>query len=429
MSDIQKLNTDESSVIKFGFTVLFVVFVFIGGWMAIAPLSNSAVAVGKVSADLEKKVIQHLEGGIVKHIYVQDGSIVKEGDSLIKLDEVQIKAELNIFKTQYEDNLAIIARLEAQRNDDKEVTFPPELTDLNQIKDQNNIFYSAKKSLDDEKKISLKRIQQLEQQILGLESLNASKLKKEQSLKEEINEWNILYEQKLVDKIKIRDLERELNNLSAEIATVITDIAKTKEQIAEIQTQQLLAEKEFKNKILELIVQTKAALSDLKLKITAKESTLNRLIINAPISGKIVGLHLHTEGAVIKPGENILQIVPENSALIVSAQVNVTDIDKVKVGLLSDIRFSAFNTQKVQSIEGEVIHVSADRFLDEVSKQPYYEAKIKVTLKGEEELKKHKLELVAGMPAEVMIKTGTRTMLSYLIKPFANMLSRGFNEE
>lgn len=420
---------DDSKVIAFGLGVLIVVFVIFGGWMAFAPLKSSSVAVGKVSADSEKKVVQHFQGGTISKIFVEEGNIVKKDQVLIKLDDLQAKAELNAYKRQYMDSLASFARLVAQRDDLKLINFPDEVDDKNIIQDQENIFFTTTKSLKDQKEISEQRVTQLQNQISGLKSLTEVRKNRIISLNEELKEWEILYAQKLVDKIKIRDIKREINSIEGEIASNKADIAKLSEQINEIRTQQLLTEKEYRNQVLDQIVQVKNNMSELRSKISALKDVTEKSEIKAPSSGIVVGLTAHTEGAVIRPGDNILQIVPENSDLIVVAQVHINDIDKVAVGLLADIRFSAFNLKKAHVIEGEVIYVSADRFTDEATGEPYYEAKIKVTKNGLKQLKEYGFKLLPGMPAEVMINIGTRTPLSYFIKPFTDMLSRGFNEE
>ncbi len=426
---ISRPSDDASKVITFGMSVIIIVFVIFGGWMAIAPLSTFAVAAGQVSADLEKKVIQHLEGGIVEKIYVKDGDKVKKGEKLLKLDELQIKASLEIFQSQLQDALAVYARTKALEENAAKVIFPDELTNdavkLNQI----NIFETQKKSLNDEKAISKNRIIQSQNQIDGIISVLNSKTQRLDSITEEIKEWEELLKQQLVDKIKIRDLKREKNQLIGDIANLNSEVAKTKEQIEEIKLQQLLREKDFKKTNLDQMVQAKSQVEDLKSKIEATKDRLTRTDIIAPIDGTVVGLKIHTEGAVIKPGDPILEVVPDNSKLLVIAKVQVTDIDKVKVGLLADIRFSAFNTKTAHVIEGKVIHVSADSFSDDQSQTNFYEAKIEVTKKGMEDLKGYGFILVSGMPAEVMINIGERTALSYFVKPFMDMLSRGFNEE
>lgn len=429
MKNTQIPNYDDSKVIKFGLATIFLVFVIIGGWMALAPLSSSAVAAGTVSADSEKKVVQHFQGGTIAKIFVSEGDVVKKDQILIKLDDVQAKAQLDSTKRQYLDSLATYSRLIAQRDELNTITFPIEIIDNNIIQDQQNIFNTTIKTLKDQKEISEQRVTQLENQISGLKSLIDVKKNRIISLNDELKEWEILFAKQLVDKIKIRDIKRDINALEGDIASSRADIAKLGEQINEIKTQQLLSEKEYRNKVLDQIVQVKNNSVDLSSKISALTDIIEKSEIKAPTSGVVTGLIAHTEGSVIKPGDVILQIVPEDSDLIVVAQVHINDIDKVTTGLLADIRFSAFNLKKANVIEGKVIYVSADRFTNESTKEPYYEAKIKVTQKGAEELKGYGFKLVPGMPAEVMINIGTRTFLSYLVKPFTDMLSRGFNEE
>lgn len=432
METKQKLRApshDDSLIIKFGLTVLITVFVLFGGWAAFAPLAGSAVALGKVSADLNKKTLQHLEGGIIENILVKDGDHVKKGDLLIKLSEVQLHAQLNIFNAQYQDTLALHARLVAQRDELERIEFPSELTNLSILKEQKNIFYQTKQRLEDEKAITQNRIVQNENQIEGLESVITARRAKLASIVEEISEWQKLYDERLVDKIKIRELTRERDQIEGDIAQTQSEIAKVLENISELKTQLLLSEKDYKTKLLERLVEAKSTLADLESKITAIKDTIRRTSIVAPIDGTIVGLGFHTIGGVIPASTKILEVVPDNAALLIVARVQPSDIDKVKEGLHADIRFSAFNTRTSNVIDGVVIHVSADSFSDERTGEGYYEAKIKVTPSGEEQLKEYGFELVAGMPADVMILIENRTLLSYLVKPFTEMLGKSFNEE
>lgn len=420
---------DDSRIITFGLGVVFVVFVLIGGWMGFAPLASSSVAVGKVSADSDKKTIQHLEGGKVTAIYVKDGDKVKKGQVLLKLRDVQIKAQLDILNAQYQDAIALYARLEAQRDAKDIISFSSELTDENARKDQENIFVTTAKTIRDEKTISQNRIFQLKNQINGLKSLKMSKKQRLESITEEKLEWEDLFKQRLVDKQRIRELKRENLTIMGDLANTESEIAKLKEQISETKNQQLLREKEFKKDVLQRYVEAKSIISDLKSKIIANQDTLDRTSIVSPIDGTVVGFSMHTVGGVVSPGKVILEIVPNNSKLLVIAQVQTTDIDKVRVGLVADIIFSAFNLKKVHVIQGKVIHVSADSFVDEVSGIPYYEAKIEVIPEGVKVLNENKFVLVSGMPAQLMIQLGDRTALSYLVKPFTEMLSRSLNEE
>jgi epimerase transport system membrane fusion protein len=432
MSENRKIkmpSTNDSKVINFGLGVIFVLFAVFGGWMAFAPLAESSVAIGKVSADLDKKTLQHLEGGVIENIYVKDGDEVKKGDLLLKLKDIHIQSQLDIFKTQYDDAQALYARLVAQRDGLGNIVYPVELINEGIKKEQNNIFYATKKSKEDEKEISQNRVVQLENQINGLKSLMEAKKSRLKSISEEILEWEKLFKEQLVDKLKIRDLNRERNTIEGDISQTSSEIAKLNEAINEARNQQLLREKEFTKETLNDLVKAKSMIFDLQSKISSVEDTLLRTNIVAPIDGTVVGLNLHTVGGVVAPGRDILKIIPQRSKLVVIAQVQISDIDKVKVGLMADIRFSAFNTRNTHVIEGRVEHVAADSFIDEKSGAPYYEAKIEVTKEGEKQISEYGFELVSGMPAEVMIKISDRTVLNYLIKPLTDMVSRGFNEE
>ena len=294
---------------------------------------------------------------------------------------------------------------------------------------QRNIFKTILKTQKDETMITKNRTVQLENQIDGLKSLINSKNKRLASIDEEIVEWERLFKEKLVDKIRIRELNREKNMVDGDLANTTSEIAKIKEQISEVDTQQLLREKEFEKDTLLRLVEVKSKVADLKLRIIATKDTLQRTEIISPIDGTIVGLDLHTIGGIVAPAQPILELIPNDSKLLVIAQVQTTDIDKVKVGLVADIMFSAFNLKQVNVIQGKVINVSADSFIDKVSGFPYYEAKIEVTSEGEKTLDDNNFILVSGMPAQVMINLGDRTALSYLIKPFKEMFQKGFNEE
>ena len=420
---------DDSKIIAVGLSIIFVVFVLFGGWMAYAPLASSSVAPGIISADLEKKTVQHLEGGKVAKIYVQNGDEVKKGQTLIKLRDVQIVAQLDIYKDQYQDALALYARLQAHIDHKDTIDFPKELTDEKSIKDQQNIFDTTNRTIENEKRITQNKIIQIQNQIEGTESVLASKEARVASISEEILEWEELYKEKLVDKQRIRELKRDKGRLEGEIASSKSQIAKLHEQISEIESQQALKEKEFNKETLQQYVKVKATLSDLKSKIVANEDTLKRTKIVAPIDGTVVGLTMHTVGGVIQRGEPILEIIPKDSKLLAIVKVQTTDIDKVRPGLLADITLPAFNLKQIHIIQGRVIYVSADIYTDEHTGQQYYEAKIEITPEGMKTLKENDFFLVPGMPAQAMIQLGDRTALSYLVKPFVDMILRGFNEE
>ena len=434
--EFSKPESNDKNTIRFGLGVLIVVFFLLGGWMALAPLASSAVSVGMVSADINKKTVQHLEGGIIDEILVKNGDFVKEGQVLLKFQNTNASAQLDIFKSQYIEALVLESRLESQIADLDEIKFSDELKTQEQtselsmvISRQKQIFDLKQKMVKNDELITTQRVAQLTKYKEGINSLINSKATRLKSIEEEISEWKVLFAEQLVDKIRLRDLTREKMLVEGDIANSKSEIAKTEEQMSELKSQLLARKKDVQDKTFAESVNNKNELSGLRSKIIATEDTTQRLIVKAPISGTIVGMEVHTKGGVVAAGKTILDIVPENSKLIIVTKVETKDIDKVHSGLLADIRFSAFDTRQTNVLEGEVVHISADALIDQKSGAPYYEAKIELTRKGYEQLAGYGFYLVAGMPAEVMIKIEDRTALNYLVKPFLDMFSRSFNEE
>ena len=434
--EFSKPDANDKSIIRFGVGVIIVIFVILGGWMAFAPLSSAAVSIGMVSADLNKKTVQHLEGGIVEEILVKNGDFVKEGQILMRFQNTNAFAQLDIFRNQYMEALIVESRLESQIAELNELKLSEEAKKLSQTKELENIIATQKqifelkqKMIKNDELIAEQRISQLSKYKEGINSLVQSKATRLKSIEEEIGEWKVLFAEQLVDKLKLRELIREKTLVEGDIANSKAEIAKSEEQASELRSQLLARKKDLQDKIFTELVSVKNEISGLKSKLVAAEDTAQRLIVKAPITGYVVGMDMHTKGGVIAAGKPILDIVPENTKLIVVTRVETKDIDKVHSGLLADIRFSAFDTRHTNVIEGTVVHVSADSLMDQKSGYPYYEAKIELTQKGYEQIKGYNFNLVAGMPAEVMIKIEDRTVLDYMIKPLSDMISRSFNEE
>lgn len=424
--------SDERGTIRAGLVFIFLLVVVFGGWAALAPLKNAAVAVGKVSVVNDKKVVQHLEGGVIDKIHVKDGDKVKAGDVLIEIKNARLQAELEIAQSEFLQNSVVEARLIAQRDDEKEIKFSDEVRGMKGFeeaaKGQISIFKEQKKLLEDEKEILNQRITQLRKQIDSLNAIIASRKLRSNSLEEEIKEWERLYKEQLSDKIRLRDSKREKVAVDGEIASSVADIARLNVQITETKSQIILRERTFKEDVLKKLEDVKKVITDLRSRYIALNDQLDRTMIKAPIGGTVVGMTAHTVGGVVRSGEVIMNIVPDSSEYLVDAKMNLTDVDKVTIGLIADVRFSAFELQQAHVIEGEVIYISADSLQDNQGHQ-FYEIKIKLTEDGIKELERNKFFLIPGMPAEVMVRTGDRTVLSYILNPFTNMFQRAFNED
>jgi len=434
--EFSKPDANDKGIIRFGMGIIVAVFVLLGGWMALAPLASAAVSIGMVSADLNKKTVQHLEGGIVEEILVKNGDFVKEGQILVKFQNTNASAQLDILKNQYMEMVVLESRLESQIAESSELILSDSVKQLEQSKaletiitTQKQIFDLKQKMIKNDELITEQRIAQLMNYKEGINSLVSSKASRLKSIEEEIGEWKVLFAEQLVDKLKLRELTREKTMIEGDIANSKAEIAKASEQISELKSQLLARKKDIQDKIFSELVSVKNELSGVKSKLIAAQDTTQRLVVKAPIAGYVVGMEIHTVGGVVAAGKPILDIVPENSKLIIVTRVETKDIDKVHSGLLADIRFSAFDTRNTNVIEGSVVHVSADALVDQKSGMPYYEAKIELTPKGYEQIKGYNFNLVAGMPAEVMIKIENRTVLDYIIKPLSDMISRSFNEE
>lgn len=415
-----------------GYIIVFLIFGVFGGWAAIAPLDSAALAPGKVIVKGNRKTVQHLEGGIIEKILVSDGQAVKQGEVLLVLDNTQSSAELQILRGQFVTAKTLEARLISERDGIETIVYPAEL-DLNDeqvigaIESENQQFSVRKQALDGEVNVLKKRLGQLEAQTRGLQSLINSKRGLLQSFKEEIEDNIALLAEGFVDKRQLREMQRSRGRLVGEVAEHNSSIAGLKISRGETELQILQRTKEFRADVVNQLSEVQARVFDLKERINATDDRVRRTAVLAPVGGMILGLAVHTEGGVIAPGTSILDIVPVTRELVVEAEVSPNDIDRVDLGLLVDIRFSSFKSSLTPVIEGLITHISADILTNEQTGMPYYLAKISISADGNKSL--GRLQLVPGMPAEVLINTGERTLLDYLIQPATDAIARSLIED
>ncbi len=422
----------EKGTVNFGIFVIFMLVGVFGIWLGMAPLNSAAVAVGKINVVSNKKIIQHLEGGVVDKIFVKDGDVVKAGDPLVEIKNAALQSEIGIVRADYLRTSAIVSRLEAQKDDASEIKFSDDIKQISGYEEvangQISIFNEQKKLLDNEKTILKQRIKQLENQIQGAKAIMSAKKDRIASLNEEIREWERLFKEQLADKVRLRDLNREKTAVEGELAAGTAEIARLGVQINETQGQIALRDRSFKEDILKKLEDAKIRLVDLEQRYNALKDQSERTIVKSPVEGSVVELAFHTIGGVIRPGERIMSIVPDDTDYVVEAKLNVVDIDTVHVGQLADIRFSAFQHKPSFVMEGKITYVSADSVQDNAG-HSYYDIKAELTPEGMKEFDRNEFFIVPGMPVEVMIKTGDRTMLEYILKPFIDMFKRAFNED
>jgi len=417
---------------QIGLGIAFLVFGVFGLWATLAPIDGAAFAPGTIRVGSYNKVVQHLEGGIVKSINVRGGDDVRAGDVLLVMDSTQSQAQLEILNGQLLTALAFEARLMAERNDLETVEYPTQVSAAgqagsNEIVAQNQIFATRKAARESSIAVLEQRIEQLQSRIEGLRALQASKTTLATSFAEELEDIQALLDEGFADKQRLRELERSFAATSGEAADLRANIASAEIQIGETRLQIIQTENEFQNEVANQLSEVQNQLKDIRERVTANTDIVSRTEVRAPIDGIVNNLQVHTEGAVLPPGSAIAEIVPQGEELIIEAAVAPIDIDRVSEGLEAMVRMSSFNGKRVPTLYGTVETLSADAIKDPNTGASYYTARIALTPESIADLEG--LELVPGMPAEVHIATGSRTFLQYVMKPLSNAAARGLRED
>jgi epimerase transport system membrane fusion protein len=424
---------DDRSVRNIGIIILICTFGILGTWGYLAPIDSAALAPGYVTVKSHRKTVQHLDGGIVSKLLAKDGDVVKKGDVLLILDGTEVKAQLEILRGQYITLSAQLARLKAERDQQDQIRFPDNLKDLSNPhiaearQGESQIFIARKSTYQGEISVLKQRISQLNSKIKGLQGQRSSKQVLMKSYGEEAHDLKELLAEGFADKQRLRDIERSYALVTGEIAELTSEIAGNEMQIGETKLQILQLQKKFQEEVAGKLGEVQAQLYDVAQRLAATKDKVARIEIKSPANGRVLGLSVHNVGGVILPGKPILDIVPQKEELIIDAKVSPIDIDRVRVGLLAEIRFSAFKQALTPKMQGKVINLSADRLIDEKSGSPYYLAQIELT--PDSYAKLGDLELLPGMPAEVLINTGERTVFEYLMQPITNAFARAFIED
>lgn len=427
------LVIDDTSIRNIGVIILICTFGILGTWGYLAPIDSAALAPGYVTVKSHRKTVQHLDGGIVSKLLAKDGDVVQEGDVLLILDGTEVKAQLEIIRGQHITLSAQMARLIAERDQQKQISFPDDLQDLSDPhivearQGENQIFNARKSAYQGEISVLNQRISQLSSKIKGLQGQRSSKQELMKSYGEEVHDLKELLAEGFADKQRLRDIERNYALVTGEIAALTSEIAANEMQIGETRLQILQLQKKFQEEVAGKLGEVQAQLYDVAQRLVATRDKVTRTEIKSPANGRVLGLSVHNVGGVILAGKPILDIVPQKEELIIDAKVSPIDIDRVRVGLLAEVRFSAFKQALTPKVDGKVINLSADRLTDEDSGLPYYLAQIELT--PDSYLKLGGMELLPGMPAEVLINTGERTVFEYLMQPITNAFARSFIED
>jgi HlyD family type I secretion membrane fusion protein len=419
-----------------GILVILITFGALLGWASTAPLMSAVVAAGEVKVASRNKVVQHLDGGRVKEILVKEGNIVEKDTVLLRMDDEDLRAQYTSVQEQIWESLASQERLKAERDSkplkfssllQKQAKTSAVLKDI--LKTQRNLFSLGGETLDQGREVLVQRRKQAEKQITGNNNILRSLHKRESLLAEDIAALQPLVKKQLIPQNNLRDKQRAFNEIKGDISSRESEIARLKEVIAE-QSQQMGLEKKryLKDSNAELRELERRHI-DLVGSIRRINDRLSRIEITAPVAGKIEKFDVVTIGAVLSPGQAIMEIVPQDYNFSIIANVALADIDAIYVGQAAEIRLSSFDDARYFDVMyAEIENIASDSSVDEVTGFPFYKTRLSVSKEVVKTLEDNKVRLVAGMPTEVVIKTGDRTVLEYLVKPLTQMIDRSFNE-
>lgn len=405
----------------------------VGSWAGTARLASAIVAQGEVTVDTNRKRIQHLEGGIVSKLHVRDGDTVAAGQIVIQLDDTRARATLAIIETSYMEELAKEARYIAERDGSETISWPnslqavshrPEVAQL--LASQSAIFRSRRDTLMGEIAILNERIAQLERQSEGFDAQRKANVKQLAFIREELTSLETLFEKGQTTKPRILALKRSAASLEGDWGSLTARIAGAAKSIGETRLEILQKRKAFRTEVVTTLREIQSKLADLRERQVASADVLKRLDIRAPVSGKVVGLAVHAKDAVIRPGDTIMEIVPDDDRLILEVKVQPRDIDNVALKQPAEVQLTGFNRRTTPTLKGHVSYMSADSLRGARDAEKFYVVRISVLDSELARLGAH--ELQPGMPAEVLIKTGERTAAEYLLQPIIDSMNRAWRE-
>jgi epimerase transport system membrane fusion protein len=416
-----------------GWIIIGLFFGAFGAWAVTAPLHGAVVANGVVRVESNRKSIQHLDGGIVKELRVKEGAVVKADDILLVLDDSQARAEYEVLSQQYVLLRLIDERLRTEFNRGDRLTLPTEFKNSADNSDIASIwagqiaqFESRAAAIDGQRRVIQEKIAQLESQIQGFEAQLKSFSTQHESVRQELESLQPLLEKNLIARPRYLQLERSGMALDGQAADTRANIAKSRQAIAEQHQQIAQLDNERMNEISKELRDTQGKLLEVIPRRSNARAVLSRVVIRSPYTGRVVGLNVFSIGGVIGRGEKILDIVPEEDALIIEAQIPVEEISEVRPQMRADVHLTAFKQRITPVVRGEVMQISADRLTDQKTNAAYYIALIRV---DEEELRQiPNAKLYPGMPATVMIQTIERTAADYILGPLTMSFNKAFRQ-
>lgn len=404
-------------------------------WAGLAPLDEGVPTQGMVAIDTKRKAVQHLSGGLVKDVLVKEGEFVKVNQELVRLDDAVARANYESVRQHYMVVRAMEGRLLAEQTGQARIEFHPDLLKekndplvKQHIANQEQLFQSRRMALQAEQQAIEESIQGQKGAIRGYEGMLQSRKDQLSLLQEELKGIRDLVKEGYAPRTRQMELERMAADAMGSMADLQGNISRAHSAIAEMKMRAMQRKQEYRKEVETQLADVRREVQADAEKYKSTTNDLERVAIRAPASGQVVGLAVQTVGGVIQPGQKLMDIVPQNEVLLLETRVAPHLIDRVHPGLLADVRFSSFAHSPQLVVEGKVDSISGDLIADPQNPNiTYYLARISVTAAGLKTLGSRQMQ--AGMPAEVIIKTGERSVLTYLLHPLLKRISASMKEE
>jgi HlyD family secretion protein len=416
-----------------GVAIVVVLVGGVGGWAATVPLSGAVVGSGVVVVDSNVKTVQHPTGGVVGEIRVRDAMRVTEGDLLMRLDDTQTRASLQVVVKQLTENLARQARLEAERDGLPDLVLSAELDSRRADPDvdkaivgERNLFRARAAARDGMRKQLRERIEQIREEITGIAAQERARRRQVDLIDRELTDVTDLFRRNLVPRTRVVELEREAARLAGDVGQFVSERARAEGRISENELQILQIEQELRREVSNDLRDALGKIGELVERRIAAEDQLKRVEIRSPQTGLVHQLAHHTIGGVVQAGQPIMMIVPGDDALVIEFRLSPLDIDKIAPGQEATVRFSGMPHGTTPELKGRISRISPDIVREPQTNQSYFA--VRVAVNEGETRKLGDRQIVPGMPTEVFVRTVDRTALAYLMKPISEQIARAFRE-
>ena len=427
------IDLNDARPRRWGWLLLIAGFGGFMVWAATAPLDAGVPSPGTVVVSGNRKAVQPLVGGKIAELAVRDGDVVTAGQVLVRLDGTQARSQFDVARGQWFTTAAVEARLVAERTGRAQIQFPEELRQdrsdpraANAMALQTDLFATRRRALENDLIVLRESIRGLEAQAQGIEEASRARREQARLLGEEIERQRDLVKDGFLARNRLSEQERSMAAVMGAIAEDAGNLGRTRQQIAELRARMLSREQDFRKEVESQLTDVQRDAAALASRLQALQFELVNMEIKAPVDGTVVGLNVHTIGGVVPAGAPMMEVVPVDEPLKIDAQIAPHLIDKVRPGLDVDILFPAFQQATTPHIPGRVVTVSADVLVEAKQGTPYFKATVEVTPEGMKLLRLHQIR--AGMPAEVFVRTGERTLLNYLVKPLLDRMNRALTE-